>query len=36
MGELLTTEACRQILAPGSKSQKENVKNLFLTDNKLS
>ncbi len=36
MGEQLSTEACRQILSLGTKYQKENVKNLFLTDNNLT
>lgn len=29
----LTTDECKEILSVGTKSQKENVKNLFLVDN---
>ena len=32
----LEDEVCQQILRVGSKMEKENVKNLFLTDNKLT
>ena len=36
MGEGLSTDDCRDILAVGTVSEKENVKNLFLADNNLS
>lgn len=36
MGLELNNEECQQILAVGTKTQKETVKNLFLVDNKLN
>ena len=36
MGEELSTPVCQDILMVGTKSQKANVKNLFLADNKLT
>lgn len=35
MDEGLDTETCRQMLSVGTKAQKEIVKNLFLTDNRI-